>query len=169
MVCRLRHGGFLAPLLSIALSACAGLGPRRDTLHLSDALAGGDAEYRASMRLVLQGLEADANFEPDVALDSYQRALQVDPTNAWAYLALARSHVEGREPASAIPFLDKAHALLEAQGTLTPGAEAHLEGLRGGALLGSGRRAQALPHLERAWSLAPEVWADGRLDAEELR
>jgi tetratricopeptide (TPR) repeat protein len=121
------------------------------------------------MRLVLEGLDADASADPDAALVRYERSLQVDPTNPYAYLALARHRVDGEDPGSALPFLDKAQALLEAQGELSPGVEAHVEGLRGSALLASGRRGEAMPLLERARSLAPAAWSDGRLEPEELR
>lgn len=154
-------------VLTALIQGCAGL--RSEPVRLSDHTQDGDAAHRASMLLVVQGLDADANFEPDLARDLYQRALQVDPMNAYAYLAIARHRVEGRSPSSALPFLDKAQALLEADGALTPGAEAHLAGLRGAALLASGRRDEALPLLEQARRLEPGVWSDGRLDPEELR
>lgn len=154
-------------LLTALIQGCAGL--RSESVRVSDQAGDGDAARRASMLLVVQGLDADANFEPDSARDLYQRALQVDPTNAYAYVAIARHRVEGRNPASALPFVDKAQALLEAEGALTPGAEAHLAGLRGSALLASGRRDEAMPLLHHARTLAPEAWSDGRLDAEELR
>ncbi len=157
----------LLVLLGVVLQACAG--PRSESVRISEQTEGGDPARRASMLLVVEGLEADANFEPDLARDLYQRALQVDPMNAYAYLAIARHRVEGVQPASALPFLDKARALLEVEGSLTPGAEAHLAGLTGAALLASGRRDEALPLLEQARRLEPGVWSDGRLDAEELR
>jgi tetratricopeptide (TPR) repeat protein len=163
----------IALLFAFAVLGCAGvLGPGgfgAETFHLSDVAAGGDPAFRASMRFVLDGLDADTAGDPDLALVRYERALQVDATNPYAYLALARHRVEGEDPASALPFLDKAHALLRAQGELSPGVEAHLDGLRGSALLASRRRPEALPLLERARSLAPTAWSDGRLDAEELR
>jgi hypothetical protein len=165
----------LAPLcLVIALVAagCAGvLGPGGggESFHLSDVASGGDPAFRASMRIVLDGLDADLAGDPDLALVRYERSLQVDPMNPYAYLALARHRVEGEDPASALPFLDKSRALLRAQGALTPGVEAHLDGLRGAALLASRRRSEAVPLLDRARSLAPGAWSDGRLDADELR
>ena len=94
---------------------------------------------------------------------------QVDPDNPYAYLAIARHRVEGRDPSSALPFVDKSQALLAARGALTPGAEAHLAGLRGSALLAVGERERALALLEQARTLEPRVWSDGRLDAQELR
>ncbi|MEN8185366.1 MAG: hypothetical protein ABFS46_22855 [Myxococcota bacterium] len=163
---RLRHG-LRTILLASLLQACAGL--QSDSLRISEQSIDGDPQRRASMLLVVQGLEADSNFEPDLARDLYQRALQVDPQNAYAYLAIARHRVEGRNPLSALPFLDKARALLDVEGQLTPGAEAHLVGLRGAALLADGQREEALPHLSTARTLSPQVWSDGRLDAEELR
>ena len=154
-------------LLTALVQGCAGLRPQ--PVRVSEQADDGDPARRASMLLVVEGLDADANFEPDSARDLYQRALQVDPTNPYAYVAIARHRVDGTNPASALPFVDKAQALLEAEGALTPGVEAHLEGLRGSALLGAGRREEAMPLLLRARTLAPETWSDGRLDAEELR
>jgi tetratricopeptide (TPR) repeat protein len=162
-----------ALLCALAALGCAGVfgpgGLGAETFHLSDVATQGDPAFRASMRLVLDGLDSDAAGDPDLALVRYERALQVDATNPYAYLALARHQVEGEDPPSALPFLDKAQALLRAQGELSPGVEAHLDGLRGSALLASRRRDAALPLLERARSLAPQAWSDGRLDPEELR
>ncbi len=157
----------------LGVSGCAGVfgpgGGEAETFHLSDQASSGDPAFRASMRLVLDGLDADADAAPDLALVRYERSLQVDPTNAYAYLALARHRVDGEDPDSALPFVDKAKALLEVRGELSPGVEAHLDGLRGSALLASGRRAEAMPFLDRARALAPVTWSDGRLDPEELR
>ena len=161
----------LALVLALAAFGCAGvLGPGGGgDFHLSELASEGDPAFRASMRIVLDGLDADVAGDPDLALVRYERSLQVDPMNPYAYLALARHRVEGEDPASALPFLDKSRALLRAQGELTPGVEAHLDGLRGAALLASRRRNEAVPLLERARSLAPGAWSDGRLDADELR
>lgn len=167
-----RAAALLGLALALASVGCAGvLGPGGGdaSFHLSDVAAGGDPAFRASLQLVLDGLDADATGDPDLALVRYERSLQVDPTNPYAYLALARHRVEGEDPDSALPFLDKAEALLRAQGELSPGVEAHLDGLRGSALLVDRRRAEAVALLERARRLSPEAWSDGRLDADELR
>ena len=102
------------------------------------------------------------------ALGSYEEALRVDPTNPYAYLAIARHHAEGEDPEGALSFLDKADALLRAEGLLDDRVAPHLIGLRGQALYTSGRLASGLEQLEVAWELAPVVWADGRLTAAEL-
>jgi len=162
------------PLLAaLALLACARLpasvAPAPQPLRLSDLADEGDAERRTSMRLVLQGLDADADGRPELALGGYQSALRVDPSNPYAYLALARHHLHGASPERALSFLDQASALLAAQGALSPRVEPHLEGLRGAALLAGGRSAEARPHLARARTLAPQAWNDGSLSARELR
>lgn len=162
------------PLLALlALLACArlpaALAPAPEPLHLADLAGEGDAERRTSMRLVLQGLDADSEGRPDLARGGYENALRVDPSNPYAYLALARYHAEGASPERALSFLDRTSALLEAQGARSPRVEPHLEGLRGAALLAGGRAAEARPHLERARALAPSAWNDGRLSARELR
>jgi hypothetical protein len=44
-----------------------------------------------------------------------------------------------------------------------------LLGLRGAALVASGRPVEGLPLLDEARALAPDVWADGHLSAHELQ
>jgi len=145
------------------------LRPASAPLRISEVADEGDAERRASTRLVLEGLDADEDGDPERALSSYELALQVDPTNPWAYIALARHHADGVDPRQALPFLDQAHALLLAQGASSPRADAVLLGLRGQALVASGRYEEGIPWLERAREQSPDVWSDGRLSAAELR
>jgi len=121
------------------------------------------------MRFVLEGLDADDAGSAGAAASRYQRALQIDPSNPYAYLALARQRAEGEEPAHALPYLEKARALLAAQKAETPSVEAHLCGLRALALAAMGRDEEAKERMARAKALAPEAWSDGRLDAAELR
>jgi tetratricopeptide (TPR) repeat protein len=138
-------------------------------ITLSELEGRGDPARRASQRLVLEGLDEDAGARPAAALAQYERALQVDPTNPWAWLALARHEVEEGDPARALSFLDKAEALLRGDGSDPLRVAPHLEGLRGGALTALGRSGEGLALLRRARASAPAVWADGRLDASELR
>lgn len=156
-----------------AVGACAPLRPPApvapEPLHLSELAGRGDAQRRSSLELVLQGLDADATGRPHAARADYENALRIDPTNPWAYVALARHHVAGTTPQRALDFLDQARALLEGQGAWSPRAEAHVVGLRGAALVASGRGPEGLPLLERARELSPTVWSDGHLDARELR
>jgi tetratricopeptide (TPR) repeat protein len=163
----------LAVLLALGLLACAPLrGPMfgpRGAVRLSELADEGDAERRTSMRLVIQGLDAAAQGLPDQERAEYENALRVDPSNPYAYLALARHHVSGTSPERAFDFLDKTSALLEAQGAYSPRVEAHLAGLRGEALVATGRPSDAMPYLARARELDPWVWNDGHLAAEELR
>ncbi|MDJ0866692.1 MAG: tetratricopeptide repeat protein [Myxococcota bacterium] len=152
---------------AMLLTGCATFQPgngRVEPFRMSSVVSEGDAQRRASTRLVIQGLDAS---EP-AALELYQRALQVDPTNPWAYLALARQRAMGPRPAEALSALDQAESLLRAEGSLTPGVDAHVRGLRGLALLGSGD-ARGRRLLEEAQRMAPDAWGDGRLDAPELR
>ena len=136
---------------------------------LADIAEDGDAARRASMRLVLAGLDEDEALRPDQALAQYELALQVDPNNPFAYLALARHHVDGADPQRALAFLDKADVLLANSDWKSPGLEANLVGIRGSAFYASHRIDAALPLLERARRLSPTVWDDARLDAWELR
>jgi hypothetical protein len=118
---------------------------------------------------VLDGLHADAAGDDARASGLYQRALQVDSGNPYAYLALARHSVERDEPRLALEYVARAEDLLDADGARSPGAEAHLDGLRGAALTLEGERVQGSELLERAAQRAPDVWGDARLDADELR
>ena len=169
-----RVRGILAALVCVVLAASCSLPFRRPVsdrvspLRISEVVEIGDPARRASLRLVLKGLEADELQQPQRALGSYEEALRVDPTNPYAYLAIARHHAEGEDPEWALSFLDKADALLRAERLLDDRVEPHLIGLRGQALYTSGQLASGLPHLERAWELAPDVWGDGRLSAAEL-
>jgi tetratricopeptide (TPR) repeat protein len=161
----------LAVAFVLALSGCASFGALAPpgSLRISELQGEGDPQRRSSLDLVLQGLDADAEGQSAHALSEYQAALRVDPSNPWVYLALARHHAATDSPQRALPFLDKAESLLGAEGASSPRVEAHLVGLRGAALAGSGRRAQGAPLLERASELAPSTWGDGALDAAELR
>ena len=177
----------LAP--TIALLACAS-GPLRRTpsarrpvppstlpvpgeavvpIRLSSVAGAGDAARRASTRLALEGLDEDAAAQPALAADRYARALQVDPTNPWVYLALARHRLDEGRPGDALAALDQAEARLRVEGALAPGVEVDLIGLRGSALVASGNSERGASLLRDAAQSAPEVWSDGRLDASELR
>ena len=168
-----RSGRFVAlGLLWALLGGCAFpiVGPSSGPpFRLTDVADQGDAARRASMRLVLEGLGEDQALRPPRALALYERALQVDPNNPFAYLALARHHVDGANPRRALAFLEKADALLAHWERLPPGLEADLLGIRGAALYASGRTVDAIPLLEQARQLSPTVWDDARLDATELR
>lgn len=172
----LSRRGFAGALLAllVALVGCGFLlppsAPRPEPpLRLSELAEVGDPARRASMRLVLQGLDDDAALRPAAALASYERALQVDPNNPWAWLALSRHEVEHGDPAQALALLDKTEALLPPDGATSRGVEAHLVGLRGAALRVAGDGDEARARLTEARRRAPVVWADGSLDASELR
>ncbi len=163
-------GGLVALL---GVSACAG-GSRPSVapvtpIRVSDAAGLGDPARRASTRLVVQGLDADAAGRRARARGSYERAIQVDPTNPYAYLALARHHLDGSDADHASYLIDQAAALFEAEGMRESRVGVHLMGLRGRAMHASGRGDTAELYLERASQLAPEIWGDGYLSAEELR
>jgi tetratricopeptide (TPR) repeat protein len=136
--------------------------------RVSDVADEGDDQLRASQRLVIEGLDADERGDVERARGRYERALQIDASNPWVYLALARHYVEAGEPGRALSHLDRAEALLDAQGG-DPGARIHCEGLRGAALALEGDRGAAQPLLDAAAHGAPGVWGDGVLAASELR
>jgi tetratricopeptide (TPR) repeat protein len=139
-------------------------------LHITDMAGEGDETRRASVRLVLAGLDAEAEGHSERARGLYQRALQVDSGNPYAYLALARQSVARGEPELALEYVGRAEDLFDADALRTPGAGAHLDGLRGAALtLASDSNALGSELLDRAASSSPEIWGDGQLDVVELR
>jgi len=162
-----------ASMLGIAAASmsCVGLSAGREPAppRVSQLADQGDARHRASQRLVLEGLDADARGDAARARGRYERALQVDASNPWAYLALARHYVDEGEGAIALSHLDQAEALFEAQEPASPGAEVYCIGVRGEALALVGRSAEARDLLDEAARRAPDVWGDGHLAAAELR
>lgn len=136
-----------------------------EELRLSRVAGSGDAARRASLRLVLSGLDADGAGRTAEASSLYERSLQVDPTNPYAWLALARQEVFEGDPDRGLAHLDKAEALLGSD----EAAAAHLAGIRGAGLRAVGDDALAEPFLREARERAPDLWADGQLDALELR
>jgi tetratricopeptide (TPR) repeat protein len=162
--------GLCIGLLAAHGLACAGLGAAdRHVLRVEDVAGEGDALRRASTRLVLDGLASDARGEPERALSRYERAMQVDSGNPYAYLALARYHVEQRDGARALAYLDRAQVLFESLAIDSPRVETHLVGLRGNALQLEGRVRDGDALLQQAARRAPGVWGDARLGADELR
>ena len=159
----------LTLVLLPTLLACAGLrGNRVTPVRLSELSRDGDPVRRASVGLVRQGLSADAGSQRSRAVGYYERAVQIDPTNPWAYLALAR-HYTDQDPERALQYLDQAEILLDTEGVLSPRVEPHLLGLRGEALLASGRAAEGASLIAEAQSRAPSIWSDGHLSAHELQ
>jgi tetratricopeptide (TPR) repeat protein len=142
---------------------------RPDPVRISDLTEEGDAARRASQRLIVEGLDADATGHWARAQSRYDRAIQVDATNPYAYLAIARHHLQANEPERALVYLDRAEAMLRQEGADSPEVEPHLLGMRGEALYETGQHAEAQGYLARARELAPDVWGDGYLSPEELR
>lgn len=167
----LRVFAVLGLLLGLFQSGCRTPAPPEPTVEpyrVSDFLERGDPTRRASLRLVVQGLVADRGRNFASARARYERAIQVDATNPWAYLALARYYLEQGDAQRVGALLDQSAALFEAEGLRESRAGVLLIGLRGGAFALLGREADATLYLERAQSLAPGVWGDGRLEAGEL-
>jgi len=166
----------LALLLAFGLLfGCAGFSPstglpgRATPLTASASLGQGDARRDASLRLVIAGLDEDAAGRPGGALARYERAVRVDATNPFAYLALARHHLEAGDPGQAQAFLDQARSLFEAQGSLGPDVDVWGIGLRAGIERSRGREDRAERYFDAARALSPEVWSDEQLSADELR
>jgi hypothetical protein len=154
----------------VAILACASLqGPGSQALRIESVAEDGDPTQRASTRLVLDGLASDISGNSGRALSQYERAIQIDSGNPFAYLALARHHVEERDGRRALVYLDRAQGLFEALELDSPRVEVHLIGLRGGALRQMGRVREGDALLADAARRAPAVWGDGQLTAAELR
>lgn len=169
----MRHAlGAIAALALVALSGCVlprpdlGRGP---ALHLSELVAQGDATRRASLRLVLDALEADRQRDVRRAQGLYARALQIDSGNPYVYLALARHHADAGEASVVFEHLARARELLAAEAPDSPRVDVHLIGLRGIALRLDGRVEEGDRLLRRAAEVAPVEWGDAQLSAEELR
>lgn len=153
--------------------ACVGtpeLAPESvEPIRLSHLIHIGGSERRASLRLIVNGLEADAAGRGERALAMYERAVQLDGANPYVYVALARYWIEAGEPARGLVLVDQAALLLESGGESTLGVRVHLMGLRGRAVtLGSSPENGATLLLHAA-ELAPKIWGDGILTADELR
>lgn len=160
-------GALLALVLALGCATGGPLGGGGTALRFSELADEGDATRRASLRLCLDGLDAAAAGRDGAALGQYDRAIQIDPTNPYAYLALARHELEAGDPVGALEYLDQAETLLESESARSREVEAHLVGLRGAALDATGGAGDS--YLEQARRLAPAVWDDGQLTAEELR
>src|SRR5580698_7189202 len=88
------------------------------------------------------GVEADKNGQFDSALAEFQKAIDLDPKLALAFVDLGGVYIQKREYASAVPPLK--HAL-----ELDPDVEG-ADRLLGYALLAQGYSVEAIPHLEKA-------------------
>lgn len=159
-------------LVAGSVVACAGLnrpGLSERPLTASAALGQTDPTRDASLRLVIAGLDEDTAGRPGRALASYQRAVRVDSTNPFAYLALARHHLDAGSIDAASAFLDQARSLFESQQRLGPSVDVWGIGLRAGIDRAEFRDELADSRFDQARRLSPEIWNDEQLSAAELR
>lgn len=161
---------------SLAIFGCANFGapgqgirPVEAPLTTSRAIGLGDAVRDASLRIVIDGLDEDRAGRPSRALARYQRAVRIDSTNPFAYLALARHHLEYGSPGEANSFLDQARALFESEGRLGPEVDVWGVGLRAWAERSQGLHSAADTRFDAARRLSPRIWDDELLSAGELR
>jgi hypothetical protein len=162
----------LALLAGFAVACATGVGPRlsrTQPLRISEVAGHGDATRRASTRLVLNGLESSP---PERGLFDYERAIQIDPTNPYAYLAFAAFEIQWGDLEQGVQLLAQSELLLESEGLKSPRVEPHLIGLRGRSMLrgyDDVERRAGESWLDEARRMAPEVWGDGWLGVAELR
>lgn len=136
---------------------------------LEDAALHGDPQRRASMRFVLEGIDADERGDTRRALGRYERSLQIDSGNPYSHLALARHFIAQSDVSRGLAHLDQSRTMFEDAGPISTVVEAHLRGLRGSALRSEGKLDAARPLLDHAARLAPDLWGDQELEAHELR
>jgi tetratricopeptide (TPR) repeat protein len=105
------------------------------------------------------GVEADKSGQLDSAVAEFQKAIELDPKLAIAFVDLGEVFIEKHEYASAVPQLKKA---LELNPASEPGHQ-----LLGYALLAQGYAAEAIPHLEKAHD--EDALGIALLDAERLQ
>jgi len=171
-----RRGSSLALVAFVAclaVSCATSVAPRPPAqvrpLRISEVVGDGDPARRASTRLVIKGLESSP---PEQGLFDYERALRIDATNPYVYLALAAFEIQWGDLEQGVLALAQSELLLEAEGLKSPRVEPHLIGLRGRSLLRSYDDVER--HAGESWLLearrmAPEVWGDGWLGVAELR
>ena len=171
LVCAL--AGCVGPVASDSLRTVS-------PLRVSEVGDGGDSRRGASLWALNRGLDYASEGQSARALVEYERAVRVDASNPYAYVALTRHYLELGDAKRALLNLDQAELLLELdrerrtqrgseEDGVTPRIQPHLDGLRGSAYLALGREAEARPLLDRARERAPEVWSDGTLTAGEFR
>jgi hypothetical protein len=159
----------------IHLAGCTGMPMARSPvaskvpLTVSRALGHLDSTRDASLRLVIAGLDEDAAGYPSRALASYQRAVRVDSTNPFAFLALARHHLDGASLDEAGAFLDQARALFENSRGLSDVFDTFGIGLRAGIARERGWEDEAASSFGLARISSPEIWLDEWLSPRELR
>src|SRR5271163_3827719 len=131
-------GAFLSRILSMMLALQAAPSPALQHLHA--------------------GLEAEKNGQLDAAASELQKATELDPNLAVAFVDLGGVYIEKRDYAAAIPPLKRAVEL-------SPNLEA-AHRLLGYALLALGFATEAIPHLEQAH--AEDALGIALLDAGKL-
>ena len=164
---RLQLAGALLVLVLVLGCATGGrLGGGATALRISEVADEGDATRgfaAAGARRARRGRAGRRG----AALSHYERAIQIDATNPYAYLALACHEIEAGDPVRALEYLNQAEILLESENARSRGSSRISSGCAALALRATGAAGDG--DLEQARRLAPEVWGDGRLTPAELR
>jgi Tfp pilus assembly protein PilF len=169
-----RHLVAVIAVMALAPGCVGPGGPRPPlrggALRISEVAASGDATRRASTRLVLSCL---GSGDMAVGMSQCERAIAIDATNPYAYLAVAAHEIQWGDVERGAQFLQQAVLLLESENANSPRVAPHLAGLAGRAQLRSqtaGPGSTRSPSgLQRAARMAPAVWGDGWLTSDELR
>jgi len=82
----------------------------------------------AALRMVERGRQLIENGDGDAALDTLERAVAIDPNNAFGYYFLARIYFERRNHAQAIGFANRAAILTDASDSVWVGRTYSLQG-----------------------------------------
>ncbi len=96
------------PTATAAAEAAASAEPESLVTHIGPGTAPNTA---AALRLIEDGRQQIAKGAYDAALDRLERAVAIDPTNAYGYYFLARVHFLKKDYDQAIAFASRAAAL----------------------------------------------------------
>jgi len=82
----------------------------------------------AALRLVEDGRQQMKQGQPELALERFERAVAIDPTNVYGYYFLALLHFENKDYDQAIAFANRAAALAARADRIWAGRALALEG-----------------------------------------
>jgi len=132
-----------------AALAATGTEPESLLTHISPTTP---PNVAAALRLIEDGRQQMNQGRYDRALDRYERALAVDPSNAYGYYFLAQLHFETKKYDQAVAFASRAVVLSARTDRVLMGRS---YGLEGAAFEAVGRYADARKAYEKAVEVDP--------------